>query len=244
MISLVPSVRVLVGVLLLASVAIPLVAGPARGADPPAQPAQAGGAVSARLLKRFIGQGGDNYHCFDLEYENTSESPRWLISQAHRLDREFEIGALQGPVHIYGAIQRDAKSRSGIKLSLIGEGPVYFSLKAVLVPGKGKVRLEDHVLEAKDKRNQMLVLEAEGIVINGDTPFEKWLPADPTCDAEVIFHQWNRQESFKEKEIESLLAKSPIKSLEFKNVIKHEVLFTAAEDSARRDKPAEKSDER
>ena len=65
----------------------------------------------------------------------------------------------------------------------------------IFLPPNSSLRLNNYRVDSWDDFNKFYLYETEGIFVNGSTPFEDYVPYDPTCGKDLVVEDTEKEVS-------------------------------------------------
>jgi hypothetical protein len=147
----------------------------ARAEDPP---------VRADYLGRQDGKPPLKFLSVRLTLVNKQDKPVWFVLPYWGDKPLPEKGAFPNKNwkdQPFGGKQFDGEGGSVVEVFMYGGD----GFKAFRLPAKGKLELDGYTIEASKNIEEIVVLEARDLKVNGKTPLEKWLPYAMTSGEKV-----------------------------------------------------------
>lgn len=140
--------------------------------------------VSMKLIERDVGKG--HFATVDLVISNPTDKALWLVLPNCYNSRFPESGKFLASSEFkesFEARKFTEKGKSAVIVKFFGDEP----FDALLIPAKGKVRFTRYLLiEGRHPVKELNLIFTSGILVNGKTPLEKWLPYEVKSKDKVI----------------------------------------------------------
>jgi hypothetical protein len=146
-----------------------------QAADPP---------VRADYLGNGDGKPPLKFHYLRLTLVNEKDKPVWLVLPYWGDTPLPEKGVFPNKNwkgQPFGGEQFDGKGGSVVEVCMYGGD----GFKAFRLPPKGHLELDGYTIDATKDIDELVVLEARELKVNGKTPLEKWLPYATTSSEKV-----------------------------------------------------------
>ena len=147
----------------------------AQAADPP---------VRAEFLERQEGKPPLRFYSVRLTLVNEKDKPEWLILPYWGDEPLPEKGVFpnkDGNEQPFGGRGFTGKGGSAVEVVMYGGK----GFKAFRLPAKGTLELDGYNIDAWKDIDEIVVIEARELKVNGKTPLEKWLPYAVTSGEKV-----------------------------------------------------------